>query len=66
MQREIPLPALLFTPSLHAIMHIDIIRPFQRHRNIQKDPFHQIRRDGIRRQHRLWWILTPDRSLEAT
>ena len=39
----------LFAPSLHAIMHIEIIRPFQRHRNIQKHPVNQSHRYGIKR-----------------
>lgn len=47
MQKQIPFRTLLFTPALHAIMHIEIIRPFQRHRNVQKkDPFRQIAEMG--------------------
>ncbi len=46
-----------FAPSLHAIMHIEIIRPFQRHRNVQEDHFDQNRRDGIKRQKCLSQVL---------
>ena len=38
---------LLFAPSLHAIMHIEIIPLFQRHRHGQKDLFHQNSPKGV-------------------
>ena len=28
-------------------MHVEVMRPFQRRRNAQKDPFHQNRRNEI-------------------
>ena len=53
---------LLLPPSLHAIMHMEIIRPFQRRRHVQEHHSHPIRPNRFTRRVP---APAPDRPLEA-